>query len=133
MIGFGYKSNLLKKFTFRSLIPNFSRVTKESIQARNPTKILAGKRMDLSLPNQQNYMHYLLWSIKEKHNDRAPSIYFLLLTTIPLDRLNREVFVKTKFKLHLCIQRLNQIFDCNAYQISDNPHSFNPATKLFAK
>jgi hypothetical protein len=31
---YGYKSNLLKKFTFRSLISNFLRIFKEAVQAR---------------------------------------------------------------------------------------------------
>jgi hypothetical protein len=35
MMDVGYKSNLLKKFTFRSLIPNFSIPFKDSVKARN--------------------------------------------------------------------------------------------------
>ena len=56
MMDFSFKFNLLRNCTFRSQIPKFLRTHEVSVQARNPSKIMAQKRMDLPLPNLQNNM-----------------------------------------------------------------------------
>ena len=82
-MGFGYKSNLLKKFTFRSLIPNFSHVIKDSMQARSLTKILAEKSL---------YSPWLIYNLIR--HDRSSLFFRVSDQSLVLSRISCDITLK---------------------------------------